>query len=58
MHQLEMQEKRVEMAQKKRNDELQAKKNLEAIKRTDRLENVERIAMMNEYSKAKTLEKI
>lgn len=55
---IQEQEYKVLESQKKREDELRSRHNLDVIKRTDRFENVKRIQQMNEYQKDKLLERI
>jgi len=51
-------EEKVARVQKEKDDYLKHKHALEIIKKADKLENVQRIARMQEYQKEKLLEKI
>lgn len=51
-------EEKVEIVQKKKHDEHLLKTTIENIKREDRKENVKRISKIQDYQRAKIMEKI
>lgn len=51
-------EDKLAQTQKKKNDDLKARHNVDVIKRNDRIENVKRIQKMQDYQREQLLERI